>query len=314
MAVHKPDHCIVLQRPQHQAEMLERDHDWAETMAEAEPQACVPVAATDPLYIIYTSGTTGQSKGIVRDTGGHAVVLTWSMENLYGVKAGGAFWAASDVGWVVGHSYIVYAPLLAGCTSVLYEGKQVGTPDAGAFWQVTAEHKVVSLFTAPTAFRAIRQQDSEGALIADRLAPRHRAAVRRALKQAWELDDADKAERPMRNLARRFEQDAVDVSGSILEGHDEIPTAVRLDLPLELRRSLAGTNIVESMNSVIRQVCRNVKRWRDAKMSLRWTADAMFEARKGFRRIQAYKQRPILRQALIKHRQKRQLDRIEGAA
>ncbi len=138
--------------------------------------------------------------------------------------------------------------------------------------------------------------------------------MRRALKQSWELDDADKAERPMRKLARRFEQDAVDVSGSILEGHDEIPTAVRLDLPLELRRSLAGTNIVEAMNSVIRQVCRNVKRWRDAKMALRWTAAAMFEARKSFRRIEAYKQRPLLKQALIEHRQKRQIDRIEGAA
>ncbi len=167
MAVHKPDHCIILQRPEHEAEMQERDLDWAEAMAEAEPQGPVPVAATDPLYIIYTSGTTGQPKGIVRDTGGHAVALTWSMEKLYGVKPGEVFWAASDVGWVVGHSYIVYAPLLAGCTTVLYEGKPVGTPDAGAFWRVIEEHKVVSLFTAPTAFRAIRQQDPEGALIGD---------------------------------------------------------------------------------------------------------------------------------------------------
>ncbi len=167
MAVHKPEHCIVLQRPQHQAEMLEIDRDWQALMAEAEPADCVPVAATDPLYIIYTSGTTGQPKGIVRDTGGHAVALTWSMKNLYDVNPGEVFWAASDVGWVVGHSYIVYAPLLAGCTTLVYEGKPVGTPDAGAFWRVIAEHKVVSLFTAPTAFRAIRQQDPDGELIAD---------------------------------------------------------------------------------------------------------------------------------------------------
>ncbi len=138
--------------------------------------------------------------------------------------------------------------------------------------------------------------------------------MRRALKQAWELDDADKAERLMRNLAWRFEQEAPDVSRSILEGRDESLTAVRLGLPLELRRSPASTNIVESMNSVIRQVCGNVKRWRDAKMALRWTAAGLFEARKGFRRIEAYKQRPLLKQDLIEHRQKRQIDRIEGAA
>ncbi len=159
-----------------------------------------------------------------------------------------------------------------------------------------------------------RRQIHKARNIAVRLAPRHRAALRRARKQAWELDDADKAERPMRKLARRFEQEAADVSGSILEGLDEIPIAVRLGLPLEWRRSLAGTNIVEAMNSVIRQVCRNVKRWRDAKMALRWTAAGLFEARKGFRRIEAYKQRPLLKQALIEHRQKRQLDKIEGAA
>ncbi len=165
MAVHKPDHAIILQRPEHEAEMLDRDLDWASLLAGAKPVDAVPVAATDPLYIIYTSGTTGQPKGIIRDTGGHAVVLTWSMEKLYGVKPGEVFWAASDVGWVVGHSYIVYAPLLAGCTSVLYEGKPVGTPDAGAFWRVIEEHRVVSLFTAPTAFRAIRQQDPDGEMI-----------------------------------------------------------------------------------------------------------------------------------------------------
>ncbi len=137
--------------------------------------------------------------------------------------------------------------------------------------------------------------------------------MRRALKQAWELDDADKAERPMRKLARRFEQDAVDVSGSILEGRDEIPTAVRLGLPLEWRCSPAGTNIVEAMNSVIRQVSGNVRRWRDANMARRWTAAGLFQARQGFRRIEACKQRPLLKQALIEHLQKRQLDRIEGA-
>ncbi len=150
--------------------------------------------------------------------------------------------------------------------------------------------------------------------ITDRLAPKHHAAVRRALKQAWELDDADKAERLMRNLARRFEQEAPDVSRSILEGLDEIVTVVRLGLPLELRRSLASTNIIESMNSVIRQVCRNVKRWRDATMALRWTAAGMLEAKKGFRRIKAYKQLPILKQALTEHRPKGQLDQIKDAA
>ncbi len=150
--------------------------------------------------------------------------------------------------------------------------------------------------------------------LTDRLAPRHHAAVRRALKQAWELDDADKAERPMRNLARRFAQEAPDVSRSILEGLDEILTVVRRGLPLELRRSLASTNIIEPMNSVIRQVCRNVKPWRDAKMALRWTAAGMVEAKKGFRRIETYKQLPILKQALIGQRQKHLLDRIEEAA
>ena len=150
--------------------------------------------------------------------------------------------------------------------------------------------------------------------ITDRLAPRHHASVRRALKQAWELDDADKAERPMRNLVRRFEQEAPDVSRSLLEGLDEILTVVRRGLPLELRRSLASTNIIEPMNSVIRQVCRNVKPWRDAKMALRWTAADMFEAKKGSRRIKAYKQLPILKQALIEQRQKHLLDQIEDAA
>lgn len=150
--------------------------------------------------------------------------------------------------------------------------------------------------------------------ITDRLAPAHHAAVRRALKQAWEMDDADKAERLVRNLARRFEQDAPDVSRSILEGLDEILTVVRLGLPPELRRSLASTNIIESMNSVIRQVCRNVKRWRDARMALRWTAAGMLEAKRGFRGLKAYKQLPLLKQALIDHRQKPQLDQAKDAA
>jgi propionyl-CoA synthetase len=162
----KPERCIILQRPQLEAELDPgRDLDWHEAVAHAEPAPCVSVEATDPLYILYTSGTTGQPKGIVRDNGGHAVALAWSMKHVYGVDPGDVYWAASDVGWVVGHSYIVYAPLLHGCTTVLYEGKPVGTPDAGAFWRVVSEHGVSTLFTAPTAFRAIRQQDPEGELI-----------------------------------------------------------------------------------------------------------------------------------------------------
>src|SRR5262244_139334 len=160
----KPDKCVILQRPQAEAPMTKRDLDWKEAMAGAKPADCVPVAATDPLYILYTSGTTGHPKGVVRDNGSHAVALRWSMEHIYGAKPGEVYWAASDVGWVVGHSYIVYAPLLAGCTTVLYEGKPVGTPDAGAFWRVVAEHKVKTLFTAPTAFRAIKKEDPAGEL------------------------------------------------------------------------------------------------------------------------------------------------------
>ena len=159
----KPERCIVLQRPMLEGELVPgRDVDWEEAISRAEPVACVPVEATDPLYILYTSGTTGQPKGIVRDNGGHAVALAWSMKHIYGVEPGEVYWAASDVGWVVGHSYIVYAPLLHGCTTILYEGKPVGTLVAGAFWRVVSEHGVSTMFTAPTAFRAIRQQDPQG--------------------------------------------------------------------------------------------------------------------------------------------------------
>ena len=158
----KPEKCIILQRPQEQASMIEgRDLDWAELMANAQPTDCVPVAATDPLYILYTSGTTGIPKGVVRDNGGHLVALKWSMQYIYGVDPGEVYWAASDVGWVVGHSYIVYAPLFHGCTTILYEGKPVGTPDPGAFWRVISEHNVSVLFTAPTAFRAIKRDDPD---------------------------------------------------------------------------------------------------------------------------------------------------------
>ncbi len=166
LAHHEPDHCIVYQRDMAIAEMKPgRDLDWEDEMAAAASHGCVTVAATDPLYILYTSGTTGEPKGIIRDNGGHAVALKWSMKSIYDIDPGEVYWAASDIGWVVGHSYIVYAPLLHGCTTVLYEGKPVGTPDAGAFWRVIADHDVAAMFTAPTAIRAIRQRDPDAALI-----------------------------------------------------------------------------------------------------------------------------------------------------
>ena len=159
----KPAHCVILQRPMEEASLTpDRDLLWEEAVNGAEPADCVPVEATDPLYIIYTSGTTGEPKGIVRDNGGHAVALKWSMKNIYNVDPGEVYWAASDIGWTVGHSYTVYGPLFHGCTSILYEGKPVGTPDPGAFWRVVSDHGVSTLFTAPTAFRAIKQQDPEG--------------------------------------------------------------------------------------------------------------------------------------------------------
>lgn len=168
LAAHKPSSCIILRRPEHDDRLQAgRDIDWAEAMATAKPADCVPVAATDPLYILYTSGTTGEPKGVVRDNGGHMVALKWSMKNIYDMDPGDVYWAASDVGWVVGHSYIVYGPLLQGCTTLFYEGKPVGTPDAGAFWRVISQHKVKALFTAPTAFRAIKREDPSGTLLKD---------------------------------------------------------------------------------------------------------------------------------------------------
>ena len=187
IATHKPDHCVILQRPQLEASLAEgRDLDWAAAEAAATPHPCTWVEATDPLYILYTSGTTGQPKGIVRDNGGHLVALNWSMRNIYGVEPGEVYWAASDVGWVVGHSYIVYAPLIHGNTTVLFEGKPVGTPDAGVYWRVIAEHDVKVLFTAPTAFRAIKREDPAGKLIRQ-----DQIAGLRALFLAGERADPD---------------------------------------------------------------------------------------------------------------------------
>ncbi len=187
LATHKVERCVILQRPQEAAPLVKgRDLDWGDFVSGAPAAECVPVAATDPLYILYTSGTTGVPKGVVRDNGGHAVALKWSMESVYGMGAGECYWAASDIGWVVGHSYIVYAPLLKGCTTILYEGKPVGTPDPGAFWRLIAQHGVNALFTAPTAFRAIKKEDPRG----DHMA-RHDLGRFRTLFLAGERCDPD---------------------------------------------------------------------------------------------------------------------------
>ena len=198
LAKHKPSHCVILQRKQGPCAMIPgRDVDWHEGVAKARAVDWVPVAATDPLYVLYTSGTTGIPKGVVRDNGGHMVALAWSMKNIYGVEPGETWWAASDVGWVVGHSYIVYAPLFHGATTILFEGKPVGTPDAGAYWRVISRHKAVALFTAPTAFRAIKREDPEGKLIGG-----YDLSKFRALFLAGERADPDTVQWAERMLKR----------------------------------------------------------------------------------------------------------------
>ncbi len=197
LADSKPEKCIVIQRPMEKATMIDgRDVDWEEAMAKAAPHDCVPVAATDPLYILYTSGTTGQPKGVVRDNGGHMVALKWTMKAVYDIDPGDTFWAASDVGWVVGHSYIVYAPLLKGATTILFEGKPVGTPDAGVFWRVISQHGVKSMFTAPTAFRAIKREDPKAEFMKN-----YDLSKFKILFLAGERSDPDTIQWSERNLA-----------------------------------------------------------------------------------------------------------------
>ncbi|MBF0562705.1 MAG: propionyl-CoA synthetase [Alphaproteobacteria bacterium] len=196
MSAHQPDHCVILERPQHQPAMTAgRDIGWEAAMAAAGPVPCVPLEATDPLYILYTSGTTGDPKGVVRDNGGHAVAMYWTMKNIYNANPGEVYWSASDVGWVVGHSYIVYAPLLYGATTVVFEGKPVGTPDAGVFWRMVSEYKIRTLFTAPTAFRAIKREDPDGQLL-----KQYDTSSLRALFLAGERSDPDTIQWAERHL------------------------------------------------------------------------------------------------------------------